>query len=269
MHLEQFLMKTYEYHETKDSVKSGYLFALFSLKNASFHDIKNQLEDSQLLSKLDSGCLEELRSIKVKKNLGSLIQSIGNFSLAGYTVNFHEGDICDPDSKQRYSSEMRYVCSDASEELGWPEYIGNGGGKCHYIFQWRSKWACSQCTTKQIKSIATSCQEGERRIGNIPLGECIILNSSPAALRNSYTSPKFSQSLNPKFVKELFYSESCEMKDDFAKNPVLQMMVGVSVALFLLIVVTILCLYKKYKTLKIQYSKLGDSDAGEIEMQTR
>ena len=221
------MMKTYEYHETKDSIKYGYLFALFSLKNASFHEIKNQLEDSQLLTKLDSGCLDELKSIKVKKNLGSLVSSIGNFSLSGYTINFNEGDQCDPDTKQKYSSEMRYVCSDASEELGWPEYIGNGIGKdgkidkCHYVFSWKSKWACSQCTIKQIKSISTSCQDGERRIGNIPLDQCIILSSSPSALRNSYISPSFSKSSHPKFVKDLFYSESCEIKDDFAKNPML------------------------------------------------
>jgi hypothetical protein len=36
-------MKTYEYHETDDSIPKGYIFALFSLKDASTEEIKTAL----------------------------------------------------------------------------------------------------------------------------------------------------------------------------------------------------------------------------------
>jgi hypothetical protein len=72
----------YEYHEIKDTLEYGYVFGLFSLKNASWSDIKNTLMQTEenIGAKVDGDCQKEIRGIKVKKNLGSLIKSVGNFS---------------------------------------------------------------------------------------------------------------------------------------------------------------------------------------------
>ncbi len=65
----------YEYHEIKGSIEYGYMFGLFSLKNASWTDIKNTLlqTEDNIATKVDGDCQKEIRGIKVKKNLGSLI----------------------------------------------------------------------------------------------------------------------------------------------------------------------------------------------------
>ena len=72
----------YEYHESKGSLEYGYLFGLFSLKNASWSDIKSTLMQTEdnIATKVDGDCQKEIRGIKVKKNLGSYIKEVGNFS---------------------------------------------------------------------------------------------------------------------------------------------------------------------------------------------
>lgn len=101
-------MRTYEYHETLNTIPSGFMFALFSLRNASLHTIRDQLQDPNILFNLDSECVEELQTIRVKKNLGSLIESVKDFSVLGYTVSFIQGDVCDSETGERFSSEMEY-----------------------------------------------------------------------------------------------------------------------------------------------------------------
>lgn len=131
-------METYEYHEASDSLERGYIFALFTMRNNSLTEIKSILNDSDLFAKVDSGsteCLNELKSLKVKKNLGSEIKGFSNYTQYGYIVSYEQGDICDYDTNQRYSSEIAYVCADGSDEVGWPDFIGtNTKDKCHYKF---------------------------------------------------------------------------------------------------------------------------------------
>jgi hypothetical protein len=89
-----------------------------------------------------------LKGIKIKKNLGSLIRNVSDFSLEGYTVMYWNGDVCRTDAdgyvEERYSSEVRYICNNATDDIGWPEFIEES--ECHYKFQWRSKLACSICS---------------------------------------------------------------------------------------------------------------------------
>lgn len=117
-------MKTYEYHESADSLERGFVFALFAMKNQSISEIKQILNDNELFAKIDNECLNELKSLKVKKNLGSQIVSFSNYSSLGYTVNYDNGDICDYTTNQRYSSEIKFICADNSDEIGWPDFIG-------------------------------------------------------------------------------------------------------------------------------------------------
>lgn len=170
----------YEYHELKDSLEYGYMFGLFSLRQADWTEIKETLMQSQdnLMTKVDGDCQKEIRGIKVKKNLGSLIESVGNFSMDGYTVKFEHGDICERDAdgngNVRYSSEMRYTCNNMTDDYGWPEYVGNTD-KCHFKFQWRSKWACSICRPDQTRNITDSCFSGNRTVAFIEQDRCIIV----------------------------------------------------------------------------------------------
>lgn len=71
--IARFSQKTYEYHETKDSIDEGFIFGLFSLKNATWSEIKTALLDSQdqVISNIDGDCQSEIRGLKLKKNLGS------------------------------------------------------------------------------------------------------------------------------------------------------------------------------------------------------
>jgi hypothetical protein len=59
----------------------------------------------------------------------------------GYTITYTEGDVCDPATNKRYSSEVKYICNFESEEFGWPQFVQRKG--CHYAFEWKSKLACS------------------------------------------------------------------------------------------------------------------------------
>jgi len=48
----------YEYHELKDSLQSGYMFGLFSLKNADWSEIRETLMQSEenIVSNIDGDC---------------------------------------------------------------------------------------------------------------------------------------------------------------------------------------------------------------------
>jgi hypothetical protein len=113
----EFDIDTYEYHETVDSLSRGFIFALFSMRGASMQEIEQQLEqskDSSMAALAKGECQEQLRGLKVKKNLGSTIEKVGEFSLDGYTIRYVYGDICQSEGGEggplRYSSEVRYEC---------------------------------------------------------------------------------------------------------------------------------------------------------------
>lgn len=58
MTIAKFDMNTFEYHETKDSIEKGFLFGLFSLRNATWSEIKSALLDSEenVISNIDGDC---------------------------------------------------------------------------------------------------------------------------------------------------------------------------------------------------------------------
>lgn len=62
------------------------------------------------------------------------------------------------------------------------------------------------------------------------------------------------------------YQQACKAHDDFFINPVLKGLlafIGIVVSLLLILC---LCFCRKYRTLKVKYSKLSEEDGGEIEM---
>ena len=67
---ERFSLRTYEYHETNQSIRDGYIFALFSMKNATRDVLINELDNPESLMDLKESCLDELKNLKIKKNIG-------------------------------------------------------------------------------------------------------------------------------------------------------------------------------------------------------
>lgn len=114
-----------------------------------------------------------MRSIKIKKNLGQIVTNITNSSLDGFTIKYGEGDICDHGTEEHYTSQINFVCKNDTDDIGWPIFKAKEG-KCHYVFEWQSLYACSQCTDKQIKTVVSTCNSGERTYVNIPMEQCII-----------------------------------------------------------------------------------------------
>jgi hypothetical protein len=87
------------------------------LKNTSWTEIKKTLlqTEENIAAKVDGDCQKEIRGIKVKKNLGSLIKQVSNFTEDGYSVEFYHGDVCETDLEGngdiRYSSTIHYLCN--------------------------------------------------------------------------------------------------------------------------------------------------------------
>jgi hypothetical protein len=59
-------------------------------------------------------------SMKIRRNLGSVIGEVRDNGVKGYKVFFEDGDICNADSYTKFSSEINYVCNMDSDEAGWP-----------------------------------------------------------------------------------------------------------------------------------------------------
>jgi hypothetical protein len=55
--------------------------------------------------------MKEVQTMKLKKNLGSNIEAVKNFSEFGYTIKYNNGDVCNLTSGETYSSEVKYICS--------------------------------------------------------------------------------------------------------------------------------------------------------------
>lgn len=68
---------------------------------------------------LTPDCVNTLRAIKLKKNLGSEISSISNLNNNNYTISYANGDNCTAEGLT-YSSSVTYVCNPNIEQLGWP-----------------------------------------------------------------------------------------------------------------------------------------------------
>jgi hypothetical protein len=76
------------------------------------------------------------------------------------------------------------------------------------------------------------------------------------------------------FVENYYRYEMCKMRDDFLLHPVIKaFLIAVSILWFGILIVFV-CMFYKYRALKIRYSRLGEeggespSQGGEIEMQT-
>ena len=57
--------------------------------------MRGYIDTSNGNQNLDPSCLSSLKSFKVKKNLGSELAFLGNFTKDGYIARFVDGDECE------------------------------------------------------------------------------------------------------------------------------------------------------------------------------
>ena len=117
--------------------------------------------------------------------------------------------------------------------------------------------------------MVSGCEKsGVRTYVSIPQDKCIIEFSEAGDYLQVYEYPVAnSVSGSDKHVVRSQYQLSCKAHDDFFINPVLKgllVFIGIMVSLLLILGV---CFCRKYRTLKVKYSKLSEDDGGEIEMQ--
>eukprot|EP00347_Sterkiella_histriomuscorum_P005033 403358157 len=261
----KFDLKTMEYHEVKGSKAHGFIFGLLPLGNQSAELVSDDLlENDETISE---SCLQEVRNMRIKKNLGSLIETVENITRSGYTVRYNQGDICDLESGTKFTSEIQYICDTSNQEYGWPNFIRQEG-QCHFVFDWISKYACSHCSNVEVMTVQTPCNGISRTVGYIPQTNCSIFHSQEILSAKIYEEPLKLPKLE--YISDLILTMSCSTKEEFFINPVLQAFIGILIASLLLIIAAIIIVKKKYNKLKVRYSKLGDGNnesQGQIEMQ--
>ena len=59
-------------------------------------------------------------------------------------------------------------------------YAGQSGkfeteSDCHYVFEWRSKMACSQCLESQVHSIEGPCVDNYRFLHQVPFEDALCV----------------------------------------------------------------------------------------------
>jgi len=103
---------------------------------------------------------KRIDKFRILQSLGTHIKEIGKVSTAGYKVTYTGGDVCEHKVGINYETEINYIC-DKKVEFGRPKLLDWPGksGKidlekekpCTFIFEWRSKRACSQCTANDVE----------------------------------------------------------------------------------------------------------------------
>ena len=93
-------------------------------------------------------------------------------------MTYGGGNACNAALGQSYQSVVKYVC-DKRVEFGRPQLVewpGMHGKKdfegsqwsCTFVFEWRSRLACSQCTVDQVEQIQGACDGEYRKVQTVP-----------------------------------------------------------------------------------------------------
>jgi hypothetical protein len=122
---------------------------------------------------------------RFQRSLGTEIETIATHGQDGYTIRYKEGDFCNVKKDIKFTSEVRYVC-DPHEDFGKPVMLPFEGNlthsmteaDCHYVFEHRTKYACSQCRSDQVQYIRGTCDSGYRDVHILPKvrsEKCIVV----------------------------------------------------------------------------------------------
>jgi len=109
--------------------------------------------------------------------------------------------------------------------------------------------------------MASKCDGGNRTIASKPNDKCIIYPELQSTDIKSITSPAMNQTmLDLIFMERLSRVEQCKMSDDILVNPMIKVFLISIAAMWTLIVVTLFCIFFKYRNLKTRYSQLGEEE---------
>ena len=234
---------------------------------------------------------------RVQISLGSTIESISEITENGLTVTFENGDICDSSTGQKYTSQINFLCDqddNDNEYTDWnkqdtsnnninndhkqshqpilPEFLKKE--ECHFTFNWRSKFACSQCRIEQLDFVVgqcgerSSCGEDEeecnfRKIVNKPQkgNKCILYDNfvskndgTPIHEHSSTTVVQANFMLKP------YQLEECNIYEDIVyKNPLIKLITAAAAILATMLAICGFFICCSYCQLERRYTSLQDS----------
>jgi hypothetical protein len=95
---------------------------------------------------------------KLMVNLGSEIGAFAPTS-DGVEISYVNGSSCADNSN--YSTKINLIC-DKTENYGWPVFMSDDN--CQVTFNWKTRYACYNCTDTELVRIEGSCKDGTRRV---------------------------------------------------------------------------------------------------------
>ena len=86
-------------------------------------------------------------------------------------IQYEHGDICNKETGARYKSQISFTCDmgngDPSYQMRKPTHLWVNEETCLYGFEWKMKFACTQCRKNQVDALPGQCVESEREEGSL------------------------------------------------------------------------------------------------------
>ena len=231
------------------------------------------------LTETNSSGKATIDKFRVQVSIGSKVEAIKDTSGDGFTILYSEGDICNRETGQTFSSQVRYICDPSQSDSYEPraphlvDFVD-----CQYIFVWQSKYACTQCRSDQAQNIKGKCEassnvqnkgvstsaredgwsyNGIRSIFNSPVaGErCTIFAREEVKVDGTPVQHFVADAQGNKrvgYVDKDTVTEECSIYEDLVENSpfvkFISMLVAVFVALFAICGCLICCSYFQLET---------------------
>jgi preprotein translocase subunit SecY len=117
-------------------------------------------------------------------------------------------------------------------------------------------------------TIIQPCNSTYRVVGHVPNDNCAVFHKNEPSKAKNYDEPL---SKAQEYITSSIELIPCSTKEDISHSSVLQAFIGFAIISFILILIAIVFFNRKYRSLRVKYSKLGDegngiTDAGEVEM---
>ena len=155
------------------------------------------------------------------------IESVEPHGQDGYTIKYKEGDLCNVKNDVKFSAEVRYVC-DPKADVGKPAMLPFEGNlthaltkkDCHYAFEHRSKYACSQCRADQVSYVRSTCSNGLRDVhilAKTRSEKCIVVDREFLLADGTTQLKELKGSTGFVFGEESF-TEQCDVMEAAMEN---------------------------------------------------
>ena len=221
-----------------------------------------------------------LKNFRVLKNLGGNILEVRpyqNKDHSGYEVIYNEGDKCLHDPSQNYQTTIKYQCDDPdykNDANNFPQVVTEenykGVKQCAFNLIWKSRMACSICTTDQVvikKGICNENSIADVHVTRKPDQHC-VLDFAPSS-QIGYEKDPFAGIYfieGRAYVSKKSYQENCSILEDVQGHPILNIVLQIVVAVFIVLVICLAIIYCKYRKVSKKYLALTTIDNSETEI---